>query len=94
MWVYYTSQAAVESDGTLVTGAGPDRRKEERSVRERNEQQLDDKEASCISAGGHRIEGCLDSKFASQIHYAEFLFPVTSKYWHIYGVLNIDEIKN
>jgi hypothetical protein len=46
----------VESDGTLVTGAGPDRRKEERSVRGRNEQQLDDKEASCISAGGHRTE--------------------------------------
>jgi len=47
----------VESDGRLVTGgAGPDRRKEERSVRGRNEQQLDDKEASCISAGGHRTE--------------------------------------
>ena len=36
--------------------AGPYRRKEERSVRGRNEQQLDDKEASCISAGGHRTE--------------------------------------
>jgi hypothetical protein len=32
--------------------------------------------------------------FASQIHYAEFLFPVTLKCRHIYGVLNVDEIKN
>jgi hypothetical protein len=37
---------------------------------------------------------CLDSKFASQIHYAESLFLVTLKCRHIYGVLNIDEIKN
>jgi hypothetical protein len=36
---------------------------------------------------------CLVSQIHPKFHYKK-RFPVTSKYWHIYGVLNINEIKN
>jgi hypothetical protein len=36
----------------------------------------------------------LDAQIGHQIYYAEFLFPVTLKCRHMYGVLNINEIKN
>jgi hypothetical protein len=37
---------------------------------------------------------CLDAKFSPKFHYAKRRFPVTSKCRHMYGVLNVDEIKN
>jgi hypothetical protein len=37
---------------------------------------------------------CLDAKFFLQFHYVKRRFPITSKCRHIYGVLNVDEIKN
>jgi hypothetical protein len=37
---------------------------------------------------------CLDAKFSPKFHYAKRRFPITSKYRHMYGVLNVDEIKN
>jgi hypothetical protein len=37
---------------------------------------------------------CLDAKFFPKFYYAKRRFPVTSKYRHMYGVLNVDEIKN
>jgi hypothetical protein len=33
-------------------------------------------------------------KFTPKFHYAKRRFSITSKYRHIYGVLNVDEIKN
>jgi hypothetical protein len=36
----------------------------------------------------------LDAQIDHQIYYAEFSISVTSKYRHMYGLLNIDEIKN
>jgi hypothetical protein len=36
----------------------------------------------------------LDFRIHPKFYYAKRRFPVTSKYRHIYGVLNIDEIKN
>jgi hypothetical protein len=37
---------------------------------------------------------CLDAKFFSKFYYAKRRFSITSKYRHMYGVLNVDEIKN
>jgi hypothetical protein len=37
---------------------------------------------------------CLDAKYFPKFYYAKRRFPVTSKYRHMYGVLNVDEIKN
>jgi hypothetical protein len=37
---------------------------------------------------------CLDAKFFPKFHYAKRRFPITSKCRHMYGVLNVDEIKN
>jgi hypothetical protein len=36
---------------------------------------------------------CLDTKFHPKFHYTKRRFPVTSKYRHMHGVLNIDKIK-
>jgi hypothetical protein len=36
----------------------------------------------------------LDSRFHPKFYYAKRRFFITSKYRHIYEVLNIDEIKN
>jgi hypothetical protein len=36
---------------------------------------------------------CLDAKFFPKFHYAKRRFPITSKCRHMYGVLNVDEIK-
>jgi hypothetical protein len=36
----------------------------------------------------------LDIKFTPKFYYIKRRFSITSKYRHIYGVLNIDEIKN
>jgi hypothetical protein len=36
----------------------------------------------------------LDSRIHSKFHYAKRKFFITSKYRHIYEVLNVDEIKN
>jgi hypothetical protein len=33
-------------------------------------------------------------EFTSKFYYAKRRFPITSKCRHIYGVLNVDEIKN
>jgi hypothetical protein len=33
-------------------------------------------------------------KFTPKFHYAKRRFPITSKCRHMYGVLNVDEIKN
>jgi hypothetical protein len=33
-------------------------------------------------------------KFIPKFYYAKRRFPIISKYRHIYGVLNVDEIKN
>jgi hypothetical protein len=35
----------------------------------------------------------LDSRIHSKFHYAKRRFFITLKYQHIYGVLNVDEIK-
>jgi hypothetical protein len=37
---------------------------------------------------------CLDAKYFPKFHYAKRRFPITSKYRHMHGVLNVDEIKN
>jgi hypothetical protein len=37
---------------------------------------------------------CLVPNFSPKFHYAKRRFPVTSKYQHMHGVLNVDEIKN
>jgi hypothetical protein len=37
---------------------------------------------------------CLDTQIHPKFHYAKRRFPITSKCRHIYGVLNVDEIKN
>jgi hypothetical protein len=37
---------------------------------------------------------CLDTKFHPKFYYVKRRFPVISKYRHMYGVLNIDKIKN
>jgi hypothetical protein len=37
---------------------------------------------------------CLVPKFIPKFYYAKRKFPITSKRQHIYGVLNVDEIKN
>jgi hypothetical protein len=42
----------------------------------------------------HWVGGCLDPKYFTKFHYTKRRFPVTSKCRHIYGVLNVDEIKN
>jgi hypothetical protein len=44
--------------------------------------------------GAEGLSACLDSKYFSKFHYAKRRFPITSKYRHMHGVLNIDEIKN
>jgi hypothetical protein len=36
----------------------------------------------------------LDAKFSPKFHYAKRRFSITSKYRHMYGVLNVDKIKN
>jgi hypothetical protein len=36
----------------------------------------------------------LDPKFFPKFYYAKRRFHITSKYRHMHGVLNIDEIKN
>jgi hypothetical protein len=41
-----------------------------------------------------RFWPCLDPKYFPKLHYAKRRFPVTSKYRHMYGVVNVDEIKN
>jgi hypothetical protein len=41
---------------------------------------------------GHRA--CLDAKFFLKFYYVKRRFPITSKCRHMYGVLNVDEIKN
>jgi hypothetical protein len=40
------------------------------------------------------LEPCLDVKYFPKFHYAKRRFPVTLKCRHIYGVLNVDKIKN
>jgi hypothetical protein len=40
------------------------------------------------------LRPCLDTKFTPKFHYAKRRFTITSKCRHIYGVLNVDEIKN
>jgi hypothetical protein len=40
-----------------------------------------------------RSQACLDTKYFPKFYYAKRRFPVTSKYRHIHGVLNIDKIK-
>jgi hypothetical protein len=37
---------------------------------------------------------CLDANFFPKFYYAKRRFPITSKCWHMYRVLNVDEIKN
>jgi hypothetical protein len=37
---------------------------------------------------------CLDPKYFPKFHYAKRRFFITSKCRHMYGVLNVDEIKN
>jgi hypothetical protein len=37
---------------------------------------------------------CLVPRFHSQILLCKKKIPVTSKWWHMHGVLNVDEIKN
>jgi hypothetical protein len=41
-----------------------------------------------------RPGACLDPKYFPKFHYAKRRFTITSKYRHMYGVLNVDEIKN
>jgi hypothetical protein len=53
----------------------------------------------CTGRGNGRLLGlhlgpCLDPKLHPKFHYAKRRFPITSKCRHIYGVLNVDEIKN
>jgi hypothetical protein len=43
---------------------------------------------------GNQQWPCLDSQIHSKFYYVKRRFSVTSKYRHIYGVLNIDKIKN
>jgi hypothetical protein len=46
-----------------------------------------------LSDARHRHEG-LDAKFLLKFYYAKRRFSITSKYRHMYGVLNVDKIKN
>jgi hypothetical protein len=55
------------------------------------------KEGFSLRKGGKRSSKqwpCLDAKYFSKFHYAKRRFSVTSKYRHMHGVLNVDEIKN
>jgi hypothetical protein len=38
--------------------------------------------------------GLFRSKYFPKFHYAKRRFSITSKYRHMHGVLNVDEIKN
>jgi hypothetical protein len=58
---------------------------------------------SCSLAGGQsgfqlqrqtRLGPCLVFNFSLKFYYAKRRFSVTSKYWHMHGVINVDEIKN
>jgi hypothetical protein len=37
---------------------------------------------------------CLDPKYFPKLHYVKRRFSITSKCRHMYGVVNVDEIKN
>jgi hypothetical protein len=39
-------------------------------------------------------KACLDPKYFSKFHCVKRRFSITLKYQHMYGVLNVDEIKN
>jgi hypothetical protein len=50
-----------------------------------------------LSASGSSyklLRACLDPKYFPKFHYAKRRFPIISKCRHMYGVLNVDEIKN
>jgi hypothetical protein len=46
------------------------------------------------SGGGPAEPSCLDPKFHLQIPLCKKKIHITSKCRHMYGVLNVDEIKN
>jgi hypothetical protein len=46
----------------------------------------------CFQESGHTP--CLVSNFNPQIILCKKKIPITSKYQHMHGVLNVDEIKN
>jgi hypothetical protein len=45
-------------------------------------------------ANTSKLGPCLDAKFQPQIPLCKKKIPITSKCRHMYGVLNVDEIKN
>jgi hypothetical protein len=45
-------------------------------------------------AGQSKLRPCLVHKFFSQILLCKKKIPITSKYRHMYVVLNVDKIKN
>jgi hypothetical protein len=55
-----------------------------------------------VGVNARRVKGrlkihigpCLDAKFFPKFHYAKKKFSITLKCRHMYGVLNVDEIKN
>jgi hypothetical protein len=47
---------------------------------------------SGFPGGGFELRPCLDAKFPPKFYYAKRF--ITLKYRHMYGVLNVDEIKN
>jgi hypothetical protein len=44
--------------------------------------------------GAAQCRPCLVLKFTSKFYYVKRRFLITSKYRHMYGVLNVDKIKN
>jgi hypothetical protein len=51
-------------------------------------------DAALLQSQFRQVQTLLWPKFTSKFHSAKRRFPITSKYRHMHGVLNVDEIKN
>jgi hypothetical protein len=52
------------------------------------------KKDGATAPAGKRLGPRLDAKFSLKFYYVKKRFPIISKCRHMYGVLNVDEIKN